>query len=214
MKKTISFLIAEGEQSYGEHLEMIIKKKMGEDTPIVQANNGRDAIMFLQQREIDILITDIYINPINGMELARFAKDRYPRIKVFGITRLLSIENITILRAFDVDAIIYKSKKMTNLDLNSAIDYTLAGGKFYSHEVSEHMSGIHKPAYSMPEDQLDDIDKKILNGLMEGLKAKEIADKLKISDRTNQRKLDRMKLVFNAKTTYELIAIVIKMRLV
>jgi len=66
-----------------------IASKISENTDfkiIGSAGNGYDAIELLEENEVDIVITDIQMPFINGIELTRIIRRDYPRVKVVFIT--------------------------------------------------------------------------------------------------------------------------------
>jgi PAS domain S-box-containing protein len=84
---------------------------------VITASNGSDALDILQRKaHIDILFTDVMMpNGMNGMELARFAAQRYPAMKVI----LASGYTLPSLRAQyeDVDQFAFMSKPYRMSDL-------------------------------------------------------------------------------------------------
>ena len=57
------------------------------------ARDGADAIEFLEGKEhLDIIITDYSMPRINGVELTRIIKDRYPRMIVIGMSGFGTVE--------------------------------------------------------------------------------------------------------------------------
>ena len=50
------------------------------------ATNAEEPIRALQTRKIDVLVTDIRIPGMSGLELAEYARHHYPRVKIIVIT--------------------------------------------------------------------------------------------------------------------------------
>jgi PAS domain S-box-containing protein len=90
-------------------------KSMGYE--VITASNGTDAVNILQRKaHVDILFTDVMMpNGMNGIELARFAAKRYPRMKVI----LASGGTLPSLRAQydDIDKFAFMSKPYRMADL-------------------------------------------------------------------------------------------------
>ncbi len=51
-----------------------------------EAKSGRDAISFIKKEETDIVITDIDMQNVNGIELIEYIRDNYPRISVIALS--------------------------------------------------------------------------------------------------------------------------------
>ncbi|PCJ52727.1 MAG: two-component system response regulator [Planctomycetota bacterium] len=56
------------------------------DYDISEASNGQEAIEILAKNDIDLVITDIFMPEMSGIELAIKIKSNYPHIKILGIT--------------------------------------------------------------------------------------------------------------------------------
>ncbi|MEF3168757.1 MAG: response regulator [Deltaproteobacteria bacterium] len=85
----IYVLIAEDERNISELLEEILAQ---EGRRIKIAHNGREAIGALEERPFDLLITDLMMPEVDGMELIRRAKALYPDIMVIIMTGYATIE--------------------------------------------------------------------------------------------------------------------------
>ncbi|MCH3963470.1 MAG: response regulator [Clostridium sp.] len=46
----------------------------------IYVNNARDALKILEETEVDVIITDILMPEINGLQLLKIAKEKYPKI--------------------------------------------------------------------------------------------------------------------------------------
>jgi two-component system, response regulator YesN len=76
-----TILIVDDEKSEREVILFLIKKyKLNLHT--LQADNGKAALDILKEKPVDILLTDIKMPFINGMELATKARDIYPDIEI------------------------------------------------------------------------------------------------------------------------------------
>jgi len=82
---------------------------------VLKANSGREAQRFLNENEdIDVLITDVYMPSMNGLELITFVRNGLQRtIPIVVLSRVNIQENIT--EALDLQADVYLTKPF-NLD--------------------------------------------------------------------------------------------------
>lgn len=53
---------------------------------LLEANNGKDALALLEEHQIDVIVTDIRMPLMDGIELTRKAKESYPDMKVMLLT--------------------------------------------------------------------------------------------------------------------------------
>ena len=83
MKKHI--LIVEDEQTLLDSLIIMIKR-LDNGFEIYSANNGNQALELINVSDIDLLITDIFMPDMDGLELIRAVKEKFPDIKILGMT--------------------------------------------------------------------------------------------------------------------------------
>lgn len=89
----------------------------------LQAENGEAALKILQQEEIDLVLTDVMMPRMNGLDLLLAAKEREPNQAVVVMTGFTDKE--IILRALKADADDFISKPINLLQLKTTIDKVL-----------------------------------------------------------------------------------------
>lgn len=90
-------LIAEDVPMVRESLVLALREAGYE---VVAAANGREALEALAKRPFDILVTDMWMPEVDGLELLKEIRGRYARMRVFGVTGggpRLTIEAMTSL---------------------------------------------------------------------------------------------------------------------
>lgn len=113
----IYVLIAEDEQNISELLEELLAE---EYRRIKIVNNGREAISALEEMPYDLLITDLMMPEMDGMELIRRAKALYPDIMVIIMTGYASLE--TAIQAVKEGAYDYLRKPFRLDELRISVD--------------------------------------------------------------------------------------------
>ena len=83
MKKRI--LIAEDEQALLSSMKLLIEK-IDDKFEVYSANNGRQALKLINELDIDLLITDIKMPEMDGLELIREVETKYPSIKIMAMS--------------------------------------------------------------------------------------------------------------------------------
>ena len=68
-------LIVDDERIEREGIKMLLKK-MNADLDIIEAGNGKQACKILEEQEIDLLLTDIKMPFMSGIELVRVAEKK------------------------------------------------------------------------------------------------------------------------------------------
>jgi len=102
---------------------------------IFTAIDGKKAIEILKNNEIDFLITDISMPGVSGVELAKFVKQNYKKIKILILSQFDDIQVIKPLIKINVDGFLIKSQDKETVKL--AIMKIAEGGKFYSDEINQ-----------------------------------------------------------------------------
>jgi signal transduction histidine kinase len=106
--------------------EEIIRELCGralKDYNVLQAENGQDALDILEQRQVDLILVDVMMPVMNGLDLLQNVKERDPDQLVVVMTGYADKE--IILRALKADADDYIHKPINLLQLKSSIDKAL-----------------------------------------------------------------------------------------
>lgn len=158
---------------------------------VSEASDGFSALEQVKAVLPDVVILDISIPKINGIETAKQIRKISPDTKIIVLTMYESKEFIT--RMLDIGVSAYLNKESTDTDLVTAIESTLKGQVFLSPSVSkvlvEQLKG-KKSDIQISEadresyDKLTDREKTILYLVAEGYGSKEIAKYLSISSNT------------------------------
>lgn len=196
-------LIADDHSVVREGLKMILKK-IDLVTGIEEAASGHEALEKLEKYDFDLVIMDISMPDISGLDILKTLNDR----KKKGIFLILSVhkQEQYAIRAFKLGASGYLSKDSVYEELTSAIKTVLAGKKFISSSLAEKMVLNKKDGHILsPHEKLSEREFQIMCMLANGKSVKEIAAELFISDKTvsthRMRILDKMGLKKNAELT-------------
>jgi len=94
-----NILIVDDEQSYRQLLSLVFE---GDRHQIRTATNGRDAIELIKREPVDVVLTDVRMPDMDGIELLRSAREFQPDIGVILMTAFASVE--TAREAFKLGA--------------------------------------------------------------------------------------------------------------
>lgn len=101
--------------------EMLKKHFSFKGYQVFTAENGQDALNLLDNTKIDIVISDIVMPIIDGVELLRNIRQEYPMIRVIMITGYVTMNNLLECMQLQADTVIYKPfQKLEELD--TAVD--------------------------------------------------------------------------------------------
>jgi len=153
---------------------------------IGEAGDGLQLLELLKKTKPDMVILDISMPKLRGLETTREIKARYPDIKVLILTMHRNKEYL--LQAVSAKADGYLLKEDTDGQLIVAIESIRAGKIFLSPLMSEDLSqnllGFIENADLSFDEALSLREREVLTLLAEGKSSKEIADLLFISTRT------------------------------
>ncbi len=142
-----------------------------------EAGSGAEAFELMQRTQVDILLMDVGLRDINGLELTRQLRERHPAIKVLILSMYDNQEYVSTSLA--VGASGYVLKEAPSREIVAAIEAIAAGGSFYSGDIARKLV---KPTPS--EDELTPREREVLLMLAQGLNNKVMARTLQISVRT------------------------------
>ena len=161
-------------------------EELGGNQIVAEASNGRDAVALAKQHKPDLVIMDISMQELNGIEATAQIMAEVPATKVL-ILSMHTTEDF-VRRAIKAGAAGYLVKDSAPLDLKMAIAAVLRGEIYLSPRVSRHVvSGFlhgkpHQNESSM--DALTARQREILQMIAEGKSTKQIAFQLEVSIKT------------------------------
>ena len=115
-------LVVDDEESIRDLLRLVLS---GQGYSVVTASGGEEAIEYLEAQPFDLVITDLVMPTVNGVEVLRAAKRIDPNFPVIVITGYPSVETVTELvrlgagdyltKPFNVDVVIVTVAKLLEM---------------------------------------------------------------------------------------------------
>ena len=207
--KELNMLLVDDHAIVRKGMELLIKSEFA-NTKIYEAENAKKALKLIKDVKFDIIITDITMPGMSGIDLCREAVSKTPDLKFLIIS--MHLDEMYIREAIASGAKGYLAKSMDNeVEILSGIRAILNGETFYGKKTSEILI---KGIFSNNEKKLTPKETDVVRFLTDGLVYKEIAHKMNISARTVEtyRKNVLEKLQLN--TTADIIKYAIKNGLV
>ncbi|MCF8120645.1 MAG: response regulator transcription factor [Deltaproteobacteria bacterium] len=190
MKKPYRLVIAEDHTILREGLGALIRSDP-EIELIAEAKDGREAVQCVERLGPDLVLMDLSMPNMHGLEAIKEIKTRFPGIRVLTLTVHKTEEYVYAALKAGADG--YVLKDATHAELSVAIKSVLKGNRYLSPSISSkvidgYLEGTKSPlAHSAWDDTLSRREREILKLIAEGHKSKEIADMLYISPRTVQK---------------------------
>ena len=167
------------------------------------ALSGIETLNYLTTHKIRVLISDINMPQINGIELCRKIKLQYPEVAVLIISMH---EELKIIKdVMDAGASGYLFKNSNKNLILEAIHHVLNGGIYYSDEVKHKLlsNNIENQRLLIPS--LTKRENEVLNLVSKGLTTDQIAEKLSISHHTVLSHRKNLLIKFDVNNTISLI---------
>jgi DNA-binding NarL/FixJ family response regulator len=142
-----------------------------------EAENGADAIEMVGRCQPDLLLVDISLQDMNGLELTRVLRSQYPSLKVLMLSMYDNNEYVS--ESVRAGASGYVLKNSPSREIIAAIEAIASGGTFYSAEIAQRLI-----ADKSTDNELTPRESQVLYKMVQGLNNKEMARELDISVRT------------------------------
>ncbi len=188
MNKKIRVFLADDHLILREGIVTLLKRV--KDIEVVgEASDGREAVTKVEQLVPDVVLMDITMPGVNGLEAAQQIKRKQPQVKVLILTMHDTSQYLAGM--LNAGASGYVVKTTTSEELISAIR-AVHNGDVYLHPsiarmlVNDYLKKVEEGEKKASHELLTKREKEILKYIAEDMKNKEIADILSISVRTVQ----------------------------
>lgn len=172
------------------------------------ATNAGSCMGFLKQQQPDIILMDINLPDVNGIDLCKEVKEKYPHVYVIGLSTFNQQSFIKKMIANGASG--YVLKNATQQELLEALEAVNKGRTYLSDEV----------AFTLKENDQEQVpvltrrEKEVLELIAEGLINAEIATRLFISVATVDTHRKNLLAKLNARNTASLIRIAMQQQLI
>jgi len=144
---------------------------------VAEAGNAEEALLHAAMQKPDLILMDINLAGINGIELTGRFNSLYPEIAILMLSMHDKAEYVT--QAIQAGARGYVLKDAPAMDIITAIDTVMSGGIYYSAGLSTQLARPMAPSL-----MLTPREKEILQRIATGKSNKHIARELDLSVRT------------------------------
>lgn len=203
----IRVLVADDHTIVREGVRILLEAQPDIDV-VGEAADGQEALARVRELQPDIVLIDIAMPNLNGMEATRAIKRDYPQVQIIALTMYESDEYF--FQVLNAGASGYILKKAASADLLAAIRAVYAGEVFLYPSVarrlvSDYLSRVKSGEEKSSYDGLTAREREVLKLIAEGHTNQAIADKLVISPSTVQTHRTRIMQRLNLHNRAELI---------
>ncbi|WP_281989938.1 response regulator transcription factor [Aquimarina aggregata] len=183
LSKHINILIVDDHQIIIDGIRSLLKSSATIQI-VGEALNGEEALQVLNTKPVDVIILDIEMPVMNGIELTRIVKEQYIDTKVLILTMYDTPEFVK--QAIEIDADGYILKNRGAEELESALQALARGEDYYGKEANKTLrSGVRKKhTTNQNKIPLTKRELEVLKEIADGKSTPEIADKLCIANST------------------------------
>ncbi len=175
-----------------------------------QSMTAADCLKHFEKNSSDVILMDISLPDLSGIELCREIKSRYPGIRVIALSTFHQGSYITKMMESGANG--YVVKNADKQELLDAIREVMRGGVYMSFEAGKAWRENVSRQESQPV--LTKREKEVLTLISEGLTNPQIAEKLFVSITTVDSHRKNLMAKLNAKNTAMLIRVAIEQHLV
>jgi len=186
----IKILLVEDHMVVRNGIKLLLESQDGFEV-VGEASNGKEALQFLSSNPIpDIVLTDISMDEMDGMELLQVLNKQYDSIKVVILSMLNQINYV--IEAFESGLAGYLVKNVGYHELLFGLNHIVNGGRYMSEEIAmilldqvrSGQSYAQIPGELQTDFDISERELEVLKLIAEGYTNVEIADKIFLSKRT------------------------------
>ncbi|MFN4147480.1 MAG: response regulator [Runella sp.] len=152
--KSVRVLLADDHPILLESLAALLSKSEG-IVIVGRATNGLDAFKLLDFTPTDVVITDLNMPKLDGIDFAIRLREHYPKIKVILLTMVEDAHQIRSAIQAGVSGYVLKSA--TPDELRHALKEVAEGRRYFGREVEEALAVIPNPAAAYGNETVDSI---------------------------------------------------------
>lgn len=205
-QKQYRILLADDHVLIRHGIKNIIKKN--DQLEVVgEVSNGKQLMSFLEDSEVDLIILDISMPDIGGMEAIGLVKNKYSWIKILMLTMHKNKQYFYSAMAAGADG--YLMKDDSDEELLVAITKVLNGKSYISpymtDDFADDVINMYRNERRTPFQELTKREKEILQLVVQGFTSKQMAGQLNLSQRTIDHHRSNLLRKFNRKNSVDLV---------
>ena len=175
-------------------------ERSGQVEVVGRAGNGEEAIEIVEQLNPDVVLIDINMPVMNGIDAAEIFNERFGHIKLLVLSMHDDREYVVNMARAGAKGYVLKSASADEMLM--AIQAVHAGGVYYSPSIAEILLSAEQ---STQDESLTSREQVVLKLLAQGMSNKEMARSLDISVRTVETHRRNIKLKLDISTTSGLV---------
>lgn len=181
MAERINIFIVDDHELFRDGLKLVLSD-LDYDFCITEASDGQEFLRKMEEPSPDIVLMDINMPVLNGIETTKRALEKQPGLKVIAVTMYGEENYYMQMIETGVKGIILK--KSGKHELEQAILEVLNGGSYFSQEILRKMAIRLNRKLTKKYETLSERELEVMTKVCNGLGNNEIAEELFISPKT------------------------------
>jgi DNA-binding NarL/FixJ family response regulator len=182
-----------------------------------EASDGQEALRLCETTEPDVVILDVAMPKLNGIDVAGQARKRRPELRIIVLS--MYADESYVVRALNAGARGYLLKEATDDDLLPAVRAVAAGRSFFSPAVSamlleDYVRHLQQRGLEDSYHLLTDREREVLQLLAEGRSNKEVATALDVGLSTVETHRANLMQKLNLHNTAEIVLYAVRKRII
>jgi DNA-binding NarL/FixJ family response regulator len=181
----INVIIVDDHGIFRIGLKTVLAKEYPDIRIVGEADCGADFFCLLATTAVDVVLLDIVLPDMSGVEIARKLKKEYPALKILAISSENTAEVVSALLEVGIDGFI--SKRLGGgAEIGEAVHSIVNGLDYFGKDIAGIIYRIFVAKKKTTEitSEFNDVERQIITLCRDGLKCKDIADRLCLSPRT------------------------------
>jgi DNA-binding NarL/FixJ family response regulator len=156
------------------------------------ACDGAEAIALAEARDADVVLMDLRMPGVDGVEATAALRDRRPTTRVVVLTTYA--DDDSVLAALRAGATGYLTKNASRDDIRRALEAAVAGQGLLDAAVQARLveAATGRPAWAPAPDGLTEREQQVLSLMAQGLSNTEIASRLYVAESTVKTHVNRI----------------------
>ena len=207
MKDKITVLIVDDHQIFRDGLKQLLAH-LSYVEEVVEASNGKEFLKILDSSHPDIILMDIDMPIMGGIDATQKALSKYPELKIIVLTTFHDEEYLDQMMLAGVAG--YMLKRSTMQEFDTALKKVYAGSNYFSDEIVNILTrNINKSrnsiSHSSKEPQFTKRETDVLSLICKGFNNEQIAEIMYVSPKTVEKHKSNLFLKTDTKNTANLI---------